>query len=71
MGSVLGLLLHRFLYELMITSNWGDLWQPPIAVLAVTILAALLTTFASVHFVSGKLKYSIQAGCKRAGGTVP
>ncbi|KWX77290.1 ABC transporter permease [Paenibacillus jilunlii] len=45
MGGVLGLLLHRFFYGLMITSNWGELWQPPIMVLSITIAAAVLTTF--------------------------
>ena len=28
-GGVLGLLLHRFFFGLLITSNWGQLWQPP------------------------------------------
>ncbi|KWX75435.1 hypothetical protein AMQ84_17540 [Paenibacillus riograndensis] len=45
LGGVLGLLLHRFFYGLMITSNWGELWQPPILVLTITIAAAILTTF--------------------------
>lgn len=55
-GGVLGLLLHRLLYGLIITSNWGEIWQPPIAVLAVTMVAVLLTTFVSVHSVAGKIK---------------
>ncbi|WP_039833913.1 ABC transporter permease [Paenibacillus sonchi] len=45
LGGVLGLLLHRFFYGLMITSNWGELWQPPIMILTITIAAAILTTF--------------------------
>ncbi|CAM4482414.1 ABC transporter permease [Paenibacillus macerans] len=55
-GGVLGLLLHRFFFGLMITSNWGDPWQPPITVLAVTILAATLTTFAAVISPAKKVK---------------
>lgn len=47
-GCVLGLPLHRLFFQLMITSNWGELWQPPLAVLTVTILAAILTTFVAV-----------------------
>jgi putative ABC transport system permease protein len=47
-GGVLGLVLHRFFYGLLVTSNWGVNWQPPLTVLAVIILAALLTTFVSV-----------------------
>ncbi|MGG6312424.1 ABC transporter permease [Paenibacillus macerans] len=47
-GGILGLLLHRFFYGMMITSNWGDPWQPPIPVLAVAVMAAILTTFVAV-----------------------
>ncbi|MFD1175965.1 FtsX-like permease family protein [Paenibacillus puldeungensis] len=47
-GGILGLLLHRFFFGMMITSNWGEPWQPPITVLAVSILAAILTTFVAV-----------------------
>lgn len=47
-GGILGLLLHRFLFQLIITSNWGDAWQPPLAVLAVAVTASVLTTFLAV-----------------------
>lgn len=47
-GGILGLLLHRFFFEILITSNWGEAWQPPLAVLAVVILAALVTAFIAV-----------------------
>lgn len=55
-GGVLGLLLHRFFFGLMITSNWGDPWHPPISVLAVTILAAILTTFVAVISPTRKME---------------
>jgi len=55
-GSVLGLLLHRIFYGLLVTSNWGAIWQPPFAVLAVIILAALLTTFVSVLSPAKKIE---------------
>jgi len=55
-GGVLGLLLHRFIFESIITSNWGALWQPPLAVLAVTIIAALVTTFISVLSPTRKIE---------------
>ena len=55
-GGVLGLLLHRFIFESIITSNWGALWQPPLAVLAVTIIAALVTTFVSVLSPTRKIE---------------
>jgi putative ABC transport system permease protein len=55
-GSVLGLLLHNLFFGLLITSNWGAIWQPPIAVLTVIILSALLTTFISVLFPAKKIE---------------
>lgn len=47
-GGILGLILHRFLFEKIITLNWGDPWEPPFMVLGITIAAALLTTFLAV-----------------------
>jgi putative ABC transport system permease protein len=47
-GGALGLLLHRFFFGMLITSNWGQPWQPPITVLTVTIAAAILTAFIAV-----------------------
>lgn len=55
-GSVLGLLLHRFFFNLLVTSNWGENWQPPLVVLAITILAALLTTFIAVISPAKKIE---------------
>jgi len=55
-GGVLGLLLHRLFFGLMIASNWGELWQPPLAVLAITILAAILTTLIAVISPTKKIK---------------
>lgn len=55
-GAILGLLLHRFFFGMLITSNWGQLWQPPIAVLAVTITAAILTTFIAVISPARKIE---------------
>ncbi len=49
-GSVLGLLLHRFFFGILITANWGQLWEPPVLVLAVVISAAILTTLLAVIF---------------------
>lgn len=43
-GGVLGLLLHRLFFGMLITENWGQPWKPPLLVLLVVITAALLTT---------------------------
>ncbi|ADY55544.1 protein of unknown function DUF214 [Syntrophobotulus glycolicus DSM 8271] len=54
-GGILGLLLHRFFFGLLITSNWGQLWQPPLAVFIVIISAVILTTFIAVIFPTKKM----------------
>ena len=55
-GAILGLFLHRFFFEMLITSNWGQKWEPPILVLAVVVTAAILTTFLAVISPSQKIK---------------
>lgn len=55
-GGILGLLLHHFFFEILITSNWGQLWQPPLAVLIVTIASAILTTFVAVISPTKKIE---------------
>ena len=55
-GAVSGLFLHRFFFEMLITSNWGQEWEPPLLVLAVVISAAILTTFIAVIAPSRKIK---------------
>lgn len=47
-GGVLGLLLHRFLFASLITANWGEAWQPPFAILAIIVFAAIFTTLIAV-----------------------
>ena len=47
-GGVWGLLLHRLFFGLMITSNWGTPWQPPVVVLAITVAIVIFTTFVAV-----------------------
>lgn len=47
-GGILGTILHRVFFDLLITSNWGQLWEVPGWVLVCTITIALLTTFAAV-----------------------
>lgn len=55
-GGVLGLLLHRFFFGMLITANWGQLWEPPILVLIVVISAAILTTFLAVIAPTRKIE---------------
>lgn len=55
-GSLLGLLLHRLFFEMLITSNWGEPWKPPLVVLIVVISVAVLTTFVAVLSPIRKIK---------------
>lgn len=55
-GGILGLILHRLFFNLLITSNWGQPWKPPVVVLTITVLAALLTTFIAVISPANKIK---------------
>lgn len=55
-GGILGLLLHRFFFGMLITANWGQLWEPPILALVVVISAAILTTFLAVIAPTRKIE---------------
>lgn len=55
-GSILGIILHRFLFEILVTSMWGALWTPPILVLAVTVGVAIITTMIAVIFPAKKIE---------------
>lgn len=43
-------------FGLLITSNWGQLWQPPLTLLTIIISAAILTTFIAVISPAKKLE---------------
>lgn len=55
-GCLLGIVLHRLLFHLIIASIWGEAWQPPFAVLAITVFAAILTTFVAVILPTKKIE---------------
>lgn len=55
-GGVLGILLHRILFEMLVTSMWGEPWEPPIMFSVVTVGAAIITTMIAVIFPSKKIE---------------
>ena len=55
-GSVLGIALHRFLFDMLVTSMWGEPWKPPVAFLAATIGAAIITTMIAAIFPAKKIE---------------
>lgn len=55
-GAVLGVALNKFLFAATVTSNWGDVWPPPMAALLVIIMAAILTTLIAVISPTRKIE---------------
>ena len=47
-GGILGVSLHRVLFKMTVTNNWGALWEPPLLILTCVIFAAMLTTLFAV-----------------------
>lgn len=47
-GGILGIPMHKFLYEQMITFRWGDVWTFPVKPAAVIILTIGLSTILAV-----------------------
>lgn len=48
-GSILGLPLHRMVFEKMVTSYWGDPWQVPLGTLGIIILIVGITSAFAVR----------------------
>lgn len=55
-GGTLGMVLHRFLFETVITANWGQPWQPPILALTITVSASVLTAFIAIIAPTKKIR---------------
>lgn len=55
-GCALGLPIHKFLYDKLITSHWGDVWAVPFSAIAVIVALIFLTTIAAVHAPSKRIK---------------
>ncbi len=48
-GCVLGLPLHKLLFEQMIASRWGDLWNLPFGALGMIVAIVIITSIFAVH----------------------
>lgn len=55
-GGILGLILHHFFFTMLITSNWGQAWKPPILVLGIIVSMAIMTTFIAVISPTRKIE---------------
>lgn len=55
-GCAIGLPIHKFLYDKLVTSHWGDVWAVPFSVIAFIVVLTFLTAIAAVHTPSKKIK---------------
>lgn len=55
-GGILGLILHKLFFTMLITSNWGQIWEPPIFVLCIIVSVSILTTFIAVISPTRKIE---------------
>lgn len=55
-GCVIGIPIHRLLFDKLITSHWGDAWTVPFTAIAVIVLLTILTSAAAVYAPSKRMK---------------
>lgn len=56
LGCLIGLPMHRLIFEQMITLRWGDSWQLPYGILAVIIILVLFSTLLAVIGPARRIK---------------
>ncbi len=56
LGALFGLFLHRFLFQMLITPKWGQIWQAPMLVTAFLVFAAITTTLLAIILPSQKIE---------------
>ena len=44
-GCIIGLPIHRFLYNALITARWGDSWQVPLLAVFIIVLLVVVSSF--------------------------
>lgn len=55
-GVPAGLLLHRFLFRIMVTSRWGDPWTIPVPELLAVLVLLTLSTAVSLYGPSKRIR---------------
>ena len=48
-GCLVGLPVHKYLFEHMVTGRWGDPWRIPVPVLAIMVLLVVITALIAVR----------------------
>ena len=55
-GCIAGVLLHWKLYDIIITSRWGDVWRFPAKALAVILVVMAISAVAAVWNPARKIR---------------
>ena len=55
-GSVVGIRLHKFIYESMVTRRWGTEWNMPYLALGIIVLIVMLSAIFAVRGPANKIK---------------
>ena len=48
-GCLIGLPLHKMLFEKMVTSHWGDPWQLPLGMLGIIVAVVIVSSILAVY----------------------
>lgn len=55
-GCVLGLMLHKIIFEILITTHFGDLWHVPVTLLVIILSLVFITATAAVYTPVKRIK---------------
>lgn len=55
-GCALGIPVHKFLYNKLVTSHWGDLWTVPFSAMVVIVALTFLIAVAAVRAPAKRIK---------------
>lgn len=54
-GCALGLPLHRFVFQMMVTDYWGDAWRLPVAAVVIILLLVAASAIVAVYAPSKRI----------------
>lgn len=54
-GCIVGLPIHKFLFESLVTNRWGEQWQVPFGVMILIVLLVIISSFTAVYSPSKRI----------------
>ena len=55
-GCIIGLPIHKFLFEHMITNYWGELWNIPFLSILIILCLTMTSSIIAVYYPSKRIK---------------